>query len=362
MDSGLAGLVAAETVLSHSDGPRGILWVRGHTLADLAANFGYDGAVGLLWEGFAGDGLSRDAMRARLAEGRAKTFARLGDWLDHAAGRPPVEGVRLALASLPDDSAPPDILATLPVAIAALLRRRQGAEPLAPDPARETADDLLRMTHGKPVAPALAAALDSYFCAVIDNGLNTSAFTARVIASSRASLVSAALGAYCAFTGPLHGGAPGPTLDMLDEAEASGDVAAWAEKKLRGGERLMGFGHRVFRLGDPRATLLRQALERLGDSLGPSAGRLAFAAEVERAVGAAFARLKPGRPPLQPNIEINAALLLDAAGFPRDAFMPVFAVARAAGWLAHAMEQQKEGRLVRPSSAYIGPVPPDAAP
>ena len=202
VDSGLAGLVAAETVLSYSDGARGILWVRGHTLADLAANLGYDGAVGLLWEGFAGEGLSREIMRARLAEGRAKAFARLGEWLDRGAGRPPVEAVRLALASLPDDSAPADILATLPVAIAALLRRRQGAAPLAPDPARGTADDLLRMTHGKPVAPALAAALDTYFCAVIDNGLNTSAFTARVIASSRASLVSAALGAYCAFTGP----------------------------------------------------------------------------------------------------------------------------------------------------------------
>jgi len=360
VDSGLAGLVAAETVLSYSDGARGILWVRGHTLADLAANLGYDGAVGLLWEGFAGEGLSREIMRARLAEGRAKAFARLGEWLDRAAGRPPVEAVRLALASLPDDSAPADILATLPVAIATLLRRRQGAAPLAPDPARGTADDLLRMTHGKAVSPALAAALDTYFCAVIDNGLNTSAFTARVIASSRASLVSAALGAYCAFTGPLHGGAPGPTLDMLDEAAASGDVAAWAEKKLAAGKRLIGFGHRVFRLGDPRAALLHEALDKLGDSLGPGAGRLAFAGEVERAVGAAFARLKPGRPPLNPNVEINAALLLDAVGFPRDAFMPVFAVARAAGWLAHAMEQQKEGRLVRPSSAYIGPVPADA--
>ena len=136
--------------------------------------------------------------------------------------------------------------------------RRAGAAPLAPDPARGTADDLLRMAHGAPVAPALAAALDTYFTAVIDNGLNTSAFTARVIASSRASLVAAALGAYCAFTGPLHGGAPGPTLDMLDEAEASGDVAAWAERKLAAGERLMGFGHRVFRLGDPRAAVLRR--------------------------------------------------------------------------------------------------------
>ena len=124
VDSGLAGLVAAETVLSYSDGARGILWVRGHTLADLAANLGYDGAVGVLWEGFAGEGLSREIMRARLAEGRAKTFARLGEWLDRAAGRPPVEALRLALASLPDDSAPADILATLPVAIATLLRRR----------------------------------------------------------------------------------------------------------------------------------------------------------------------------------------------------------------------------------------------
>jgi citrate synthase len=360
VDSGLAGLVAAETVLSHSDGARGILWVRGHTIADLAAHFGYDGAVGLLWEGFAGEAPSRETMHARLAAGREKAFARLGDWLDRAAGRPPVEAVRLALAMLPDDSGPADILATLPVAVAAFLRRREGAAPLLPEPARGTADDLLRMAHGTPVAPALAEALDTYFCSVIDNGLNTSAFTARVIASSRASLAAATLGAYCAFTGPLHGGAPGPTLDMLDEAAASGDVAAWAERKLAAGERLIGFGHRVFRLGDPRATLLREALEKLGESLGPGAGRLAFASEVERAVGAAFARLKPGRPPLNPNVEINAALLLDAVGFPRDAFMPVFAVARAAGWLAHAMEQQKEARLVRPSSAYIGPVPADA--
>jgi citrate synthase len=358
MDSGLAGLVAAETVLSHNDGARGILWVRGHTLAELVADFGYEGAVGLLWEGFAGSGLSRAAMRAQLGAGREEAFARLGDWRDAARTRPLVEGVRLALATLPDDSAPAAILATLPVAIAALLRSRSGAAPLAPDPARGTADDLLRMVRGDPAPPVMAEALDTYFTAVIDNGLNTSAFTARVIASSRASLVSAALGAYCAFTGPLHGGAPGPTLDMLDEAATSGDVVAWAEKKLAGGERLMGFGHRVFRLGDPRALVLREALERLGESLGPGAGRLAFAAEVERAVAVTFARLKPGRPPLQPNVEINAALLLDAVGLPREAFMPVFAVARGAGWLAHAMEQQQTGRLIRPSSVYVGPRPP----
>jgi citrate synthase len=361
LDSGLAGLVAAETVLSHSDGARGILWVRGHTLPELVAKFGYDGAVGLLWEGFAGDRLDRTEMQARLGAGRTLAFARLGEWLGAARARPFIEGVRLALASLPEESAPAEILATLPVAIAALVRTRAALPPLAPDPRRGTADDLLRMVHGWPPefpgAPVMAEALDTYFATVIDNGLNTSAFTARVIASSRASLVSAALGAYCAFTGPLHGGAPGPTLDMLDEAAASGDVAAWAARKLAAGERLMGFGHRVFRLGDPRATQIGIALERLAEGFAPVASRLAFAAEVERAVAAASARLKPGRPPLQPNIEINAALLLDAVGLPRDAFTPVFAVARAAGWLAHAMEQRRAGRLIRPSSSYVGPRP-----
>ncbi|MBV9829173.1 MAG: citrate synthase/methylcitrate synthase [Alphaproteobacteria bacterium] len=360
LDPGLAGLVAAQTVLSYSDGARGILWVRGYTLPELVTKFGYDGAVGVLWEGFAGTALDRDETRRRLGAGRLRAFARLPGWLDRAERRPFVEGVRLALASLPEDAAAAEILATLPVAIAALLRRRAGGEPVEPDPLRGTADDLLRMAHGEAKPAAMSDALDTYFASVIDNGLNTSAFTARVVASSGASLASAALGAYCAFTGPLHGGAPGPTLDMLDEAQASGDVRRWAERKLTEGARLMGFGHRVFRLGDPRADLLYQALERLRVTLGPSIGRLAFAAEVEQAVGDAFARLKPGRPPLRPNIEINAALLLDAVGFPRDGFMPVFAVARGAGWLAHAMEQRTVGRLIRPGSAYIGPIPADA--
>src|SRR5947199_5897254 len=160
MDSGLAGLIAAETVLSHSDGARGILWVRGHTLGELVADFGYEGAVGLLWEGFAGAGLSREEMRARLGAGRVLAFARRDDWLGPASGRPLVEGVRLALATLPEDSAPAAILATLPVAISALLRTRAGAAPLAPDPARGTADDLLRMVHGEPVAAVMAEALD----------------------------------------------------------------------------------------------------------------------------------------------------------------------------------------------------------
>src|ERR1051326_224165 len=136
VDSGLAGLIAAETVLSHSDGARGILWVRGHTLPELVADFGYEGAVGLWWEGFHGEGLSRAAMRAQLGAGRVLAFAGLEEWLGAARSRPRTEGVGLALATLPDASTPAAILATLPVAIAALLRDRAGVAPIAPDPTR----------------------------------------------------------------------------------------------------------------------------------------------------------------------------------------------------------------------------------
>lgn len=351
---GLEGVVAAETVLSYVDGERGVLLVRGQTL-DALVQQGYEGAVALMWEGFVADGLTRDGIRLSLGAARARAFARLGGWLGAAAGLAPIEAVRVCLATLPDDATPADIAASLPVGIAALLRARDGATPVAPDPNLGTAADFLRMLHGShdaARAPELARALDAYITAVIDNGLGASTFAARVVASTQASLASAALGGYCAFTGPRHGGAPGPTLDMLDAIQASGDIDAWLDKTLAAGGRLMGFGHRVFRVRDPRADVLRAALQRLG----PDAGRVAFAAEVERRALAALARHKPGRS-LQSNVELNAALLLEAVGVPRDAFTPVFALARIAGWLAHALEQQRTGRMIRPSARYIGPGP-----
>ena len=352
MDSGLADVVAAETVLSHSDGDRGQIWVRGRTLEELVAGDGYEGAIAALWDGFAGEGLTAARIRADLGAARQHAFDGLSPWCDAAARLPLGVGLRVALAALGDDSPPAAIAGAFPVAIAALMRHARGAAPIAPDPALGTAADLLRMIAGAPAAPAVVAALDTYFIAVIDNGLSASSFTARIIASTHASLASAVLGAYAAFTGPLHGGAPGRVLDMLDEIAASGDIDAWIGRKLDAGERLMGFGHRVFRVRDPRADLLRPALARLG----PDAGRLAFAAEVERRVLAALAARKPGRR-LQTNIELNAALLLEAVGLPREAFTPVFALARSPGWIAHALEQRKTGRMIRPKSRYVGPQP-----
>ncbi len=352
MSDGLEGVVAAQTVLSHADGEYGIVWVRGHTIGELVVRHGYEGTIALLWDGFAGDGLTREDIVAQLGAGRTLAFSRLGDWLPAAARRPPIEGLRMALAALPEDSAPATIAATLPVAIAALVRARGGKPPLPPDPALATAADFLRMVDGAAVEARLITALDTYLTTVIDNGLGTSTFAARVIISTRASLASAVVGAYGAFTGALHGGAPGLALDMLDEIAASGDIDGWLDRTLASGGRLMGFGHRVFRVRDPRADMLRGALRRLD----PDSKRLAFAQEVERRALAALQRLKPGRR-LEANIEMDAALILDAIGLPREAFTPVFAIARAPAWIAHALEQQRSGRMIRPTSTYIGPSP-----
>jgi citrate synthase len=351
-NSGLDDVVAADTVLSHVDGNTGTIWVRGHTIGDLVANHGFEGTVAIIWEGFAGDGLTRARIQSDFGKGRERAFAQMSDWLGVAVKRPLLEGVRIALAALPEDSSPAEIATTLPVSIAALVRTRAGQEPVKPDASLATAADFLRMMKGQPAAAAEIGALDTYFTTVCENGLGNSSFAARVTVSTKASLASAVVSAYCAFTGPLHGGAPGPVLDMLDEIKASGDIDGWIEKRLAAGGRLMGFGHRVFRIRDPRADVLREAVA----SLNKDAGRLAFASDVEKKALAALARYKPGRS-LQSNIEMNAALLLDAVGVPRDAFTQVFAVARSAGWLANAMEQQKTGRMIRPASNYVGPKP-----
>jgi citrate synthase len=349
MPSGLEGVVAAETVLSHTDRERGMLWVRGVALPDLVARHGYEGTVALLWEGFAGDGLTHAGIRAELGSARLAAFADLDGWLGAATRRPLFEGVRRCLAALSDAMPPAGIIAALSVGVPALLRGARGEQPVPPDPSLGTAADLLRTLHGAPAGEASVAALDIYFTVMAESGLSGSSFTARIVASTRASLVCATLGAWCAFTGPLHGGAPGPTLDLLGAVAVADDVDGWIERRLIAGERLMGFGHRVFRGNDPRAEAMRVALRRMV----PAAGRLAFAEHVEQRVAAVLARVKPGRS-LPANVEIAAALLLDAVGIPREAFTPVFAVSRCAGWLAHAMEQQKTGRMIRPTSRYVG--------
>ncbi len=347
--SGLEGVVAAETVLSHVDGMGGRLLIRGRDLDALVAE-GFEAAVALLWDGFAGTGLGRATVMAELGAGRVEAFQDLARWLPAARDTTIPEGIRLALATVPDAAAPARIAATLPVALAALLRQRQALAVLPPDPRHGTAADFLHMLRGAPASATETATLDAYLTTVIDHGLNASTFTARVVASTRASLAAAVNAAFCALSGPLHGGAPGPVLDMLDAIGAAENIDAWLEAAIRRGDRLMGFGHRVYRVRDPRADALKAALQRLD----PAAGRLALAQLVERRAVAALKRLKPGRA-LDTNVEFYTALLLDALGLPRDALVTVFAMSRIAGWIAHALEQQKTGRLIRPAAHYIGP-------
>ena len=347
---GLEGVVVAETVLSHADPARGMLWVRGHPIAELVARYGYEGTVALLWEGFAGRGLTRERMRETLGAARQRAFARIDAWLPLVRGRPLDEAVRIGLALLPDDTPPAAIPATLAVFVPAFLRAAAAKAPLPPDPHLPVSADVLRMLHGGAPDEAKAQALDTYLAAMAESGMGPASFTARNVASTRASLVSAVLAAWCSFTGALHGGAPGPTLDALDAAAAAGDLDAWIERKLKAGERIAGFGHRVFKGNDPRAAALRAALA----NMGANAGRLAFAARLEQRLAVVAERLKPGRR-LPANVEIMAALLLDAVGIPRQAFTAIFAISRSAGWIAHALEQQQTGRLIRPASQYVGP-------
>ena len=347
---GLHDVIAADTVLSRSDAQRAQLWLRGQPLEQAVHELGYDGTVALLWECFAGKGLTREGIRASLGAARERAFDRLRAWPRSLSELRPSEALTQWLAALRDDATADEITGAAAVGVAGILRQRQGLPLVSPDRTLSGPADILRMVRGEPASPPTVQALETYFTVVMENGLGASSFAARVIASTRASLSCAVLGAYCAFTGPLHGGAPGSVLDMLDEARASGDVDGWLERRLAAGERLPGFGNRAYPHGDPRADLLGRALRRFA----PDTPFLRFAADFQDRALLALARHRPGRA-LRPNLELNAALLLDACDIPRDAFTPVFAAARVAGWLAHALEQQQTGRLIRPTSRYIGP-------
>ncbi len=216
------------------------------------------------------------------------------------------------------------------------------------------------MLHGKAPSDVQVAALDTYLVTIADHGLNASTFAARVVASTQAGLSSSVLAALGALKGPLHGGAPGPVLDMLDAIGAPDRAVPWVESELDRGERLMGFGHRIYRVRDPRADALSRAIGTLQATGEVDAARMALADAVETAALAALRRHKPDRP-LETNVEFYTALLLEALGFPRDTFTPVFAMGRTGGWIAHAREQSATGRLIRPRSIYVGPQPRRAA-
>ncbi|MGN8545799.1 citrate synthase/methylcitrate synthase [Bradyrhizobium sp. 13971] len=352
---GLDGVPAAETVLSHVDGERGELIIAGEHVADLAGKSSFEGVTARLWNGATGKSLSEANVRASLGAARERAFARLPDLLPATRGTSIVDGFRAAIAGLRAESGlehEATIVGAFPVIAGALVQHAKGHDPIAPDPNAGHAADTLRMLLGRKPEPREVAALDAYLVTVCDHGMNASTFTTRVIASTQADLFAAITGGYCALTGPLHGGAPEPVLEMLDAIGTRERIKPWVDGALAHGERLMGFGHRVYRVRDPRADVLKVAIERLE----ASGADLPFAAEVEAYIREALRKKNPERP-LETNVEFFTAILLDGLEIPRQAFTPIFATARAAGWTAHALEQRRTGRLIRPSSSYVGAVP-----
>ena len=361
MSDGLEGVIAADTVLSEVDGQAGRLIIRGRSLDQLAGRVSFEEVARLLWEGFFDD--LPDDLATALGAARLEVFAEVSALDTGLLDRTPIEAMRALTARLADgdDLATALRLAAAPtVFTAAVVRAQAGEAPVRPDPALGHAADALRMLRGKPASPAEVAALDSYLVTVSDHGLNASTFAARVIASTRAGLTSAVLGGISALKGPLHGGAPGPIIAMLDAIGRPENARPWIEAALDRGDRLMGFGHRIYRVRDPRADAMKLAVRRLTEGSNVSPGRLAFAEAVEASVLAILKDRKPDRP-LDTNVEFYTALLLEALAYPPSAFTCVFASGRVVGWIAHAREQLAGGRLIRPQSRYVGPRPRIAA-
>ncbi len=368
---GLEGVVAASTKMSDVDGNAGELIIGGYRLDEIAGRATFEEIAFVLWNlamGQPGNLPKRaelDALQKELNDMRPIPAAAL-DVIRAAKNAPPMDTLRMATAmmSLDDPNVKDESLAAnyrraklltarTPTIIAAHDRIRRGLEPIAPNSKLNRAGNFLYMLTGTAPHENAARALDTYWTTVIDHGMNASTFTARVIASTQSDMVSAVTGAIGALKGPLHGGAPGPVLDMLVDIKTIDRAEAWVHSALERGDRMMGFGHRVYKVRDPRADVLAQTARELADSGAGDKKLYELATGVEQIILRVLEEVKPGRN-LKTNVEFYTALVLQSVGLTPDQFSATFAAGRVAGWTAHVLEQQAENRLIRPASEYIG--------
>lgn len=359
---GLQGVVAAKTRLSSVDGQRGELIIAGFPLEEIAPNATFEEMVYLLWNGALPNTTQLADFCQRLAAYRTLPAFTI-DLLRTAAEQrvPTMDALRMGASTIslrtPDEPDDPQrdalaIVARFPTIIAAYWRLLNGQEPVAPRANLSHATNYLYMLNGGEPSAEQTRGLETYLNTVVDHGLNASTFTARVIISTQSDMVSAVGGAVGALKGPLHGGAPGPALDMVFEIGEESRAEPYLRAKLERRERLMGFGHRVYKVRDPRAEVLSRAAEKMFEADGDMK-LYRLVKHVEQTAVALLAEYKPGRN-LQTNVEFYTALLLHGLGLPTELFTPTFAASRAAGWIAHAFEQQEAGRIIRPESVYIG--------
>jgi citrate synthase len=347
---GLEGVLAGETALSLVDGERGRLTYRGYRIGDLVERGSYASVANLLWT---------------------------GEWdADARLPTAPIPAPVLAtLRSLPRDAKPMDALRTAvsawgatqtldwpptvdharsltafsPSALAAFARLRQGNDPVDPDPSLDLVEGFLYQLTGERPDEGTARALDAYFIVGAEHGFNASTFTARVITSTRSDVASAVAGAIGTMKGPLHGGAPSEVVDQLAEMGSVEKAESWISEALDRHERLMGFGHRVYRAYDPRAAALRKVAE----AMEHQPDWLQLAIKVEDVALRLLAERHPERA-LKTNVEYYAAPVLQGVGLSPDLFPATFSLARHAGWTAHVLEQAGSNRLIRPDVRYVG--------
>ena len=361
--AGLDGVVAAETRLSGVDGQAGELILAGFAVEELAPHATFEEVVYLLWNDVLPTAAQLAEFHRTLVQQRTLPHITL-EVLRAAALKEtaPMDALRMAVGTLSLEAdalgstesyiAAVQLLAAFPTLVATYWRLLNGKPPVAPRPDLGHAANYLLMLNGTEPTSAQTRALNTYLNTVVDHGLNASTFAARVIIATQSDLVSAIVGAVGALKGPLHGGAPGPALKMVFAIGREENAEASLREKLERGDRLMGFGHRIYKVRDPRADVLAQAAEELYRTDGDKA-LYALAMHVEQTALRLLEEYKPGRH-LQTNVEFYTALLLHGLGLPSDLFSPTFALGRVAGWIAHCFEQQRLDRIIRPQSIYIG--------
>jgi citrate synthase len=368
---GLKGVIVADTALGDVRGREGFYHYRQYSAPELAATRTFEDVWYLLVEGALPSTRLRDAFVARIAAARhlPRQVVELLPAL--AAGAPqPLAALRSALSQLAAVEAMPPtydaepatikanalrLCAATPVLVANLHRAAIGAPFVAPRDDLGTAANYLWMIDGRVPDARRARALEQYLILGIDHGFSASTFTARVVTSTGADVGAAVVAALGALSGPLHGGAPSRALDTLDAIGVPEHTEAWVRRAVADGERIMGFGHAVYKTADPRSVMLRDVARSLG---GP---RVDFAVQVEATVERVLAELKPGRE-LHTNVEYYAGIVMEQCGIPRALFTPTFAVSRVVGWCAHVLEQATETAIIRPSARYVGPEPPVPVP
>lgn len=370
---GLAGVIVTETQLGDVRGAEGFYHYRQYSAVELAAARSFEDVWYLMFHGELPSAAQLAAFKAETAALRELPAA-VRDALPaltHAGALSgPLAGLRTALSLLgaaagfrplydiDADRRRVDGLAAcavVPTLITALHRLGQGLQPVEPRVDLGHAANYLYMLTGEEPEPDRVRAIEAYLISTIDHGFNASTFTARVIASTGADLAACLVGAVGALSGPLHGGAPSRALEMLDAIGTPDRIDSWIRDSVLRGDRIMGFGHSVYRTEDPRSRMLRGVAEQFGGPL------VEFAVQVEARVEALLAELKPGRE-LHTNVELYAGVVMELCGLPREMFTPTFCAARVVGWSANILEQAEDSKIIRPAARYVGPPPPQPLP